>query len=47
MDPLLTIDQLDSGKLQEAIDAAKKSDVVIIFTGSTVIMKQRVQIVKV
>lgn len=30
----VTIDQLDPTKLQEAIDAAKKSDVVIIFAGS-------------
>lgn len=30
----VTIDQLDPAKLQEAIDAAKKSDIAIIFAGS-------------
>ena len=30
----VTIDELDATKLQEAIDAAKKSDMVIIFAGS-------------
>lgn len=30
----VTIDQLDSAKLQEAIEAAKKSDIAIVFAGS-------------
>ena len=34
LDGPVTIDQLDSAKLQEAIEAAKKSDIAIVFAGS-------------